>query len=105
MVQITAVELSEWLKDAERPDPLLLDVREPDEFAAYRIEGSTLIPMRAIPARLHELDRKSDVVMICRSGARSYHAGMFLKQNGFERVYNLAGGVISWARDVERIAA
>jgi rhodanese-related sulfurtransferase len=105
MVQITAIELSEWLKDAERPDPLLLDVREPDEFAAYRIEGSTLIPMRAIPARLHELDRKSDVVMICRSGARSYHAGMFLKQNGFERVYNLAGGVIAWSQDVERAAA
>jgi len=105
MVQITAVELSEWLKDAERPDPLLVDVREPDEFAAYRIEGSTLIPMRAIPARLHELDRKSDVVMICRSGARSYHAGMFLKQNGFERVYNLAGGVIAWSQDVERAAA
>jgi rhodanese-related sulfurtransferase len=105
MVQITAVELSEWLKDAARPDPLLVDVREPDEFAAYRIEGSTLIPMRAIPARLHEIDRKSDVVMICRSGARSYHAGMFLKQNGFERVYNLAGGVIAWSQDVERAAA
>jgi rhodanese-related sulfurtransferase len=105
MDQITAVELNEWLQDGERPAPLLLDVREPDEFASYRIEGSTLIPMRAIPARLHELDRKADVVMICRSGARSYHAGMFLKQNGFERVYNLAGGVIAWSQDVERAAA
>ena len=105
MVQITAVELNEWLKDAERPNPLLLDVREPDEFAAYRIEGAKLIPMRTIPARLHELDRRADVVMICRSGARSYHAGMFLKQNGFERVYNLAGGVIAWSNDVERAAA
>ena len=105
MDQITAVELNEWLKDAGRPDPLLLDVREPDEYSAYRIEGSKLIPMRTIPARLHELDRKADVVMICRSGARSYHAGMFLKQNGFERVYNLAGGVIAWSRDVERVAA
>lgn len=105
MVQITAVELSEWLKDAGRPDPLLLDVREPDEFAAYRIEGSKLVPMRTIPARLHELDRRADVVMVCRSGARSYHAGMFLKQNGFERVYNLAGGVIAWAQDVDRAAA
>ena len=43
--------------------------------------------------------------MICRSGARSYHAGQFLRQNGFERVYNLAGGVIAWSRDVARIAA
>ncbi len=105
MVNITAIELNEWLKDAARPDPLLLDVREPDEFAAYRIEGSTLIPMRTIPARLHELDRRADIVMVCRSGARSYHAGMFLKQNGFERVYNLAGGVIAWSRDVEPAAA
>ena len=105
MEQITAVELSEWLKDAGRPDPLLLDVREPDEFAAYRIEGSTLMTMRTIPARMHELDRRAEVVMICRSGARSHHAGLFLKQNGFERVYNLAGGVIAWARDVERVAA
>mgnify|MGYP003482056193 FL=1 len=105
MVQITAIELNEWLKDAERPNPLLLDVREPDEFAAYRIEGAKLIPMRTIPARLHEIDRKTDVVMICRFGARSYHAGMFLKQNGFERVYNLAGGVIAWSNDVERAAA
>lgn len=105
MVNITAIELNEWLKDAARPDPLLLDVREPEEFAAYRIEGSTLIPMRSIPARLHELDRRADIVMVCRSGARSYHAGMFLKQSGFERVYNLAGGVIAWSRDVEPAAA
>ncbi len=105
MVQITAVELNKWLQDASRPAPVLLDVREPDEFAAYRIEGSRLIPMRAIPARLHELDRRADTVMICRSGARSHHAGLFLRQNGFERVYNLAGGVISWSRDVESAAA
>jgi rhodanese-related sulfurtransferase len=105
MDQITANELKEWLNDEGRPDPLLLDVREPDEFAAYRIEGAKLIPMRTIPARLHELDRRADVVMICRSGARSHHAGMFLKQNGFERVYNLAGGVMAWSRDVECAAA
>lgn len=105
MEQITAVELNQWLKDTERADPVLLDVREPDEFTAYRIEGSVHMPMRTIPARLHELDRGSHVVMICRSGVRSFHAGQFLKQNGFTQVYNLAGGVIAWARDVERSAA
>lgn len=105
MDQITAVELNEWLQDGARPDPLLIDVREPDEFAAYRIEGSRLVPMRTLPARLHELDRRTDVVMICRSGARSHHAGLFLKRNGFERVFNLAGGVIAWSRDVERAVA
>lgn len=105
MVQISAVELNEWLRDERRPDPLLLDVREPDEFAAYRIDGSTLVPMRTLPARLHELDRRADIVMVCRSGTRSHHAGLFLKQNGFERIYNLAGGVIAWSRDVERAAS
>ncbi|MEZ5616501.1 MAG: rhodanese-like domain-containing protein [Rhodocyclaceae bacterium] len=105
MVQITATELNEWLNDAARPDPLLIDVREPDEFSAYRIEGALLIPMRTLPARLHELDRRADTVMVCRSGARSHHAGMFLRQNGFERIYNLAGGVIAWSRDIARAAA
>jgi rhodanese-related sulfurtransferase len=105
MEHITAAELNEWLRDESRAAPVLLDVREPDEFSAYRIEGARLIPMRTIPARLHELDRRADTVMICRSGARSYHAGLFLKQNGFERVYNLAGGVVAWSRDVESAAA
>lgn len=105
MLQISATELGEWLQDAGRPAPVLLDVREPEEFSAYRIEGSQLMPMRTLPARLHELDRRADIVMICRSGARSHHAGLFLRQHGFERVYNLAGGVIAWSRDVERAAA
>lgn len=100
MEHISATELSVWLKDAGRPDPLLLDVREPDEFAAYRIDDSILMPLRTLPARLHELDRRIDIVMICRSGARSYHAGLFLEQNGFGRIHNLVGGVIAWARDV-----
>jgi rhodanese-related sulfurtransferase len=105
MQQITALELNQWLASEERAKPVLLDVREPDEFAAYSIAGSLLMPMRSVPARLDELDRKAEVVMVCRSGARSFHAGLYLKQNGFERVYNLAGGVLAWARDVERAAA
>lgn len=104
MQHITAQELKEWLSDRQRPKPLLLDVREPDEFSAYSIAGSVLMPMRSVPARLHELDRRAEIVMVCRSGARSFHAGLFLKQNGFEHVYNLSGGVVAWAH-VERAAA
>lgn len=104
MQHITAQELKEWLSDRQRPKPLLLDVREPDEFSAYSIAGSVLMPMRSVPARLHELDRNTPIVMVCRSGARSFHAGLFLKQNGFEHVYNLSGGVVAWAH-VERAAA
>jgi rhodanese-related sulfurtransferase len=101
MVQISAAELKAWLRDERRPDPLLLDVREPEEFAAYRIEGSIPMPMRTVAARLHELDRHADIVMVCRSGTRSYHAGMFLEQNGFRRIHNLAGGLIAWSRELE----
>lgn len=104
MQHITAHDLNEWLSDAQRPKPVLLDVREPEEFAAYSIAGSVLMPMRTVPARLHELDRNAQIVMVCRSGARSFHAGLFLKQNGFEHVYNLSGGVMAWAH-VERAAA
>jgi len=101
MKQLSARELREWLADVQRPQPLLLDVREPHEFAAYRIEGAQLMPMQTVPARLEELDRARDIVMICHSGVRSHHAGMFLKQNGFERVHNLAGGVVAWAHEAE----
>lgn len=104
MQHITAHELNEWLSDEQRPKPVLLDVREPDEFAAYSIAGSVPMPMRTVPARLHELDRKAQIVMVCRSGARSFHAGLFLKQNGFEHVYNLSGGVMAWAH-IERATA
>lgn len=104
MQHITAHELNEWLSDGQRPQPVLLDVREPDEFSSYSITGSVLMPMRTVPARLHEIDRNAQVVMVCRSGARSFHAGLFLKQNGFEHVYNLSGGVMAWAH-VERAAA
>ena len=104
MHHISALELSQWLRDAARPDPILLDVREPDEYAAHRIAGSRLMPMRTLPARLHELDRRADIVMVCRSGARSHHAGLFLMQNGFERIYNLAGGLLAWSREIEAAA-
>lgn len=104
MQHITAHELNEWLSDEQRPKPVLLDVREPDEFAAYGIAGSVPMPMRTVPARLHELDRKAQIVMVCRTGSRSLHAGLFLKQNGFEHVYNLSGGVMAWAH-IERAAA
>jgi len=98
MQQITAHELKEWLADSSRPQPLLIDVREPHEFAAYAIEGAVLIPMQSVPNRLTELDSTAEIVMVCHSGVRSYHAGEFLKQNGFEHVYNLAGGVVAWSQ-------
>src|SRR5262245_24695097 len=80
--------------------PLLLDVREPEEFVGDlgHIEGSLLVPMDALERRLPKLagyvDR--DVVVVCRAGARSASAGAIFQRAGFRQVYNLEGGMLSW---------
>ena len=101
MRQLTASQLKEWLADTTRAKPVLLDVREPWEFATCRIAGSISMPMRGVPARYHELRRDQDIVMVCHHGARSFQAGMFLEQTGFSGIVNLQGGVAAWARDVD----
>ena len=80
--------------------PLLLDVREPEEFVGElgHIAGALLVPMDALARRLPKLigyvDR--DVVVVCRAGARSASAGAILGRGGFHRVFNLAGGMLEW---------
>jgi len=101
MKQLTAAELSAWLADAGRARPLLLDVREPWEYDKARIEGSQLVPMNEIPARLAELDPDREVIAICHHGGRSMQVAMFLEKNGFAKVHNLAGGVDAWSRTVD----
>jgi rhodanese-related sulfurtransferase len=80
---------------------VLLDVREPWEFATCHIAASILMPLQSVPARYTELARDAAIVVICHHGARSFQAGMFLEKNGFSAVINLQGGVAAWARDVD----
>lgn len=80
---------------------VLLDVREPEEFALCRIEGSVLIPLGDLGARASELDPDAATVCICHHGIRSAHAAAALVRAGFTRVANLSGGVEAWANDVE----
>ena len=101
MKTITAPELAAWLADASRAKPLLLDVRENWEFETCRIEGSTLVPMNSVPARLQELDEDAEIVCICHHGARSAAVGSFLERNGFTNITNLTGGVHAWAVQVD----
>lgn len=101
MRQISARELDAWLSDPDRPRPMLLDVREPWEFQACRIEGSRLMPMRSVPLHVDDLDDDAETVVICHHGVRSYQVAMFLERQGFERVYNLTGGVAAWAREID----
>lgn len=81
--------------------PRLLDVREPEELAVSRLDGVVPIPLGQLPARMGELDRDADWVVVCRSGARSAQATAFLLGQGFESVRNLAGGMKEYARTVD----
>jgi rhodanese-related sulfurtransferase len=101
MKVLNANELAQWLADSARGRPQMLDVREPWETQICRIAGSELIPMRTVPGELHRLDPGRPVVCICHHGHRSAHVAMFLLREGFADVYNLAGGVDAWARQVD----
>ena len=76
----------------------LLDVREPDEWAAGRAPGAHHVPMREIPLRLDEVPTEGDVVVVCRMGNRSAHVVAFLQQNGRDNAINLDGGMQAWER-------
>lgn len=101
MRNLTPTALAAWLADDSRDKPVLLDVREAWEFQTCHIDGSQLIPMATIPARLGELDADAEVVVICHHGMRSAQVGRFLEHQGFQRVINLTGGVAQWATEVD----
>ena len=82
-------------KMASGDDFLLLDVRTLAENAAQAIEGSYLIPIHELPARIGELPRERDIVVYCRIGNRSAYACMYLARLGY-RVKNLDGGIRVW---------
>jgi rhodanese-related sulfurtransferase len=78
-------------------DAFLLDVREPDEWAAGHPPGAYHLPMMEIPARTGEVPTDRDVVVLCRVGARSAQVVAFLRHRGWENVRNLDGGLQAWA--------
>src|SRR5580765_5287043 len=82
------------------PDPvpddlLVVDVREPDEWASGHIEGAVHIPLMEVPERLGEIPSDRRVLVVCAVGARSARAAAFLNAQGYDAV-NLAGGVMAW---------
>ena len=80
----------------------LLDVREPWEFDAARIEGAKLIPMGDVPSRAHqELDPDDHIVIYCHHGVRSMNVTVWLRQQGFDKAQSMAGGIDAWSRRVD----
>jgi molybdopterin/thiamine biosynthesis adenylyltransferase/rhodanese-related sulfurtransferase len=81
--------------------PFILDVREPQEFQICQIPGSVLIPLGDLPKRLVELEGHDDMVVHCKSGARSAKAVKLLREAGFARAKNLRGGILAWIDKVD----
>jgi len=81
-------------------DLFVLDVREPHEYQICNL-GGYLIPLNDLPKRVHELDSSREIVVHCKMGGRSAKAADFLRQSGFSKVHNLAGGINAWAERVD----
>ena len=79
---------------------VFIDVREPYEYEEFNL-GAQLIPLATLPSEMANLGqyKDSEIVVHCRSGARSANAQQFLQANGFKHVRNLLGGVVAWQRE------
>ena len=98
--EITVEVFAEQRRNGDAP--LLLDVREPWEFNTASLPNSVLIPMGDIPSRVHqELDPDQPIVVLCHHGARSLSVTMWLRNQGFEHVQSLAGGIDRWSRVID----
>lgn len=99
MKEITVQELKE-LKDSGA-DFQLIDVREPHEYDICNL-GGELIPQGDIPNSVDKIDKTKKVILQCRSGARSGNMVQWLEKNhGFQNLYNLKGGILAWAREID----
>jgi adenylyltransferase/sulfurtransferase len=98
-IEWSARELADHLGRGE--DLLVVDVREPHELAIARFPDALHVPLRTVPARAPELPRERTLVLACHKGVRSMRALEILRELGFTRLKNLAGGIDAWSREVD----
>lgn len=91
-INVNAETAQQLIKDGVR----VIDVREPEEYAAGHIPGSELIPLGSILTESKNWDKSESILLVCRSGNRSRQAAELLTKAGFSRLYNLEGGVLAW---------
>ena len=100
--QVRPADWNDWLQ-AQAGRPLLLDVREPWEVQTARVAPGAFdvvaIPMNEIPGRLAELPQDRPIACLCHHGARSLRVAMFLAQQGYSDVANIAGGIDAWSQE------
>lgn len=99
--ELPVTALREWLDDKSRAVPLIVDVREAWEHAICKLPDAQLVPMQQIPARVAELPRDRDIVVMCHHGMRSFQVADYLVSVGFTRLFNLSGGIAAWAAEID----
>lgn len=92
--EITAVELETKMKTDN--DAVFIDVREIDEYEEAHVEGMTNIPLSRLASEYTQLPQDQEIVIFCRSGNRSMQAANFLFEQGYSKVTNVSGGILSW---------
>jgi rhodanese-related sulfurtransferase len=98
---IPAVDVTEAADRLGRDDatkPLLVDVRETDEFRAARVDGAALVPMSSFAQRHSELPKDRPLLVMCAGGTRSAAATAFLLRSGWTDVSNIDGGITAWQK-------
>ncbi|CAN5275293.1 hypothetical protein BH11CYA1_BH11CYA1_09840 [soil metagenome] len=100
-LEITPLELKKRLDAGEKP--FVLDIREAHELEICALNNSAHIPMGELPQRFQELaeQQEQEIIIYCRSGARSDRCAGFLRSQGFKNVLNLTGGILRWSDDVD----
>lgn len=98
VTDISSEELKDYLKNRKENEYLLIDVREPKEYAVSHIPGALLLPLKDVEAKIVGLDAAKEVIFYCRSGRRSRIAAEFVDGMGvpFNKIFNLAGGILAW---------
>ena len=99
MEDITVMDLGARIKNGDAP--IIVDVREPDEFAYARLEGALLRPLGGILTWMREFERDREIVIMCHTGNRSASATAFLRKMGFRQARNLLGGIDAWSVHVD----
>ncbi|KMK74751.1 rhodanese-like domain-containing protein [Alkalihalobacillus pseudalcaliphilus] len=99
--QIKENELKELLNE-NKSERIFIDVRELEEYDEFHIPGVPLMPMNTIPNYVSELEQDKEYVFICRSGGRSQNVALYLKEQGFDKVINFNGGMLSWTGEINQ---
>ena len=93
---VTVTQAAQRLAASDEAAPLIVDVREPNEFAMMRVPGAVLLPLSTFVQRFEELPHGRPLLMLCAAGARSGRATDFLLANGYPDAANIAGGITAW---------